>query len=139
MSGIPLSIWRDPEFRGLTADAQWLWFVLRTSRIGERKFDPTAVPHLAADMTLARVLDAEVELRRTKYRLALIPRKGRPFIPKSIRQRVYARDLYRCLECGSSERLSLDHIWPYSLGGTDSIDNLRTLCVSCNSRKGARV
>lgn len=60
-------------------------------------------------------------------------------IPDAIRFSVYERDGYACLHCGTPERLSLDHIHPFSLGGEDTIDNLQTLCRSCNSRKGARV
>lgn len=63
----------------------------------------------------------------------------RPAIPDAVRQMVYARDGYRCLHCGTDEWLSLDHIYPYSLGGSDDPENLQTLCRPCNSRKGARL
>ncbi len=60
-------------------------------------------------------------------------------IHPSIRALVYERDEYRCVECASTEDLTLDHIHPWSLGGSDSPANLRTLCRPCNSSKGARV
>ena len=31
------------------------------------------------------------------------------------------------------------HIIPWSLGGEDTMENLQTMCRSCNSRKGNRV
>lgn len=65
--------------------------------------------------------------------------KARPPIPAELRAEVYRRDGSRCLECGTDDDLTLDHIVPYSHGGPDTIDNLRTLCRSCNSRRGARV
>lgn len=63
---------------------------------------------------------------------------SRPPIPKALRQAVYERDHYTCQQCGATKHLSLDHIWPYSKGGPDTMENLQTLCRSCNSRKGAR-
>lgn len=63
----------------------------------------------------------------------------RPPIPDELRLRVYARDGFRCLHCGTTEDLSLDHIYPFSLGGPDTEENLQTLCRSCNSRKGNRI
>lgn len=60
-------------------------------------------------------------------------------IPTWLRTAVYDRDGRACLECGSDSDLSLDHIYPHSLGGTDTFDNLQTLCRPCNSRKGARI
>lgn len=64
---------------------------------------------------------------------------GRRHIPDTLRLRVYDRDGWVCLHCGTSEHLSLDHIHPYSRGGEDVLENLQTLCRSCNSRKGARI
>jgi hypothetical protein len=55
------------------------------------------------------------------------------------RERIYERDGYRCVECGETDDLTLDHIHPRSRGGSDRDPNLRTLCRSCNSSKGARV
>ena len=62
---------------------------------------------------------------------------ARPYIPKSVRLAVYERDGHACGICGTSERLTLDHIHPFSDGGSDQPSNLRTLCHSCNSRRGA--
>ena len=60
-------------------------------------------------------------------------------IPLELRIAVYERDGHACVECGAFDDLTLDHIHPFSLGGEDTFENLRTLCRSCNSRKGARV
>ncbi len=65
------------------------------------------------------------------------PRKRK--IRASRRRKVFERDAYRCRHCGSWEHLSVDHIHPEALGGSDDLDNLQTLCHSCNSRKGTRV
>ena len=53
-------------------------------------------------------------------------------------RQVLERDAYRCKHCGGWEHLSVDHIQPRAKGGTDDLDNLQTLCRTCNSRKGAR-
>lgn len=41
----------------------------------------------------------------------------------------------KCLHCGSTERLTRDHVIPLVMGGTNTLDNLQLLCLSCNSRK----
>lgn len=64
---------------------------------------------------------------------------ARRSIPRTLRAAIYARDGHRCVTCGATENLSLDHIFPYSLGGEDTKENLQTMCRSCNSRKGAKV
>ncbi len=63
----------------------------------------------------------------------------RPTIPARIRQLVFERDEYCCVFCGAVGDLTLDHVFPWSLGGSDDEWNLQTLCRSCNSRKGAKV
>lgn len=42
---------------------------------------------------------------------------------------------YRCLRCGEEKPLTVDHVLPISLGGTNDISNLQPLCKSCNSSK----
>lgn len=59
-------------------------------------------------------------------------------ISEELRNETYKRDNYRCVECGNNDYLTLDHIIPFSKGGKTEKDNLRTLCRSCNSKKGNR-
>lgn len=42
----------------------------------------------------------------------------------------------RCLSCGEQKPLTRDHVIPVSKGGTNTIDNLQPLCLSCNCSKG---
>lgn len=59
-------------------------------------------------------------------------------IPDELRWAVWERDNFTCQHCGSRQFLSVDHIFAESRGGTMTLDNLQTLCKTCNSRKGAR-
>lgn len=69
-------------------------------------------------------------------------RGGRKKISKTMRYTVLHRDNYRCKSCGRSPathrgvQLQIDHIVPWSKGGSTQIDNLQTLCVECNAGKG---
>ena len=45
------------------------------------------------------------------------------------------RFYYKCVSCGESKPLTVDHIVPLSKGGTNDIENIQPLCLSCNSRK----
>lgn len=56
-------------------------------------------------------------------------------VPPSKRKRVFARDGYKRLACGATERLSIDHKIPKSKGGSCDESNLQTLCVLCNLSK----
>lgn len=40
-----------------------------------------------------------------------------------------------CFYCGSTQRITIDHIIAIARGGTDSIGNLVPACKSCNSQK----
>ena len=43
-----------------------------------------------------------------------------------------------CNYCGSTEHLSLDHIFPQKYGGKDDAENLIFACRKCNSSKGKK-
>ncbi|MBR0310461.1 MAG: HNH endonuclease, partial [Paludibacteraceae bacterium] len=63
----------------------------------------------------------------------------RPYIPRDIVGLVYMRDGGRCRECGSTKNLQLDHIIPFSKGGSSELENLQLLCKECNLKKGAKI
>lgn len=49
---------------------------------------------------------------------------------------------YTCLCCGKREpeiKLTIDHVIPISLGGTNFIDNIQPLCSFCNKSKHAKI
>jgi hypothetical protein len=56
-------------------------------------------------------------------------------LPEHVRFLVLRRDSVQCVFCGNKGRLEIDHIIPWSAGGSDDMDNLRTLCHSCNQTR----
>jgi len=56
---------------------------------------------------------------------------------RMFREGIKARDGHKCVYCGSSENLTVDHVRPKSKGGTDTADNLVTACRPCNQAKGS--
>lgn len=61
-------------------------------------------------------------------------------IPKSLYDIIRQRAKFRCEYCHypellSSAPLSVDHIQPQSLGGSDEPDNLALACRRCNERR----
>lgn len=59
-------------------------------------------------------------------------------IPSHVRLLVLKRDHFRCDWCGSGapgQLFHLDHIVPWSAGGSDDSTNLRILCPGCNENR----
>lgn len=70
------------------------------------------------------------------------PDKRRPRLDPTLRSQVIERDGYVCQLCGNEvepEDVHIDHIFPRSLGGSDSLKNLQVTHSVCNLRKGAKV
>ncbi|WMM73018.1 HNH endonuclease signature motif containing protein [Rhodococcus pyridinivorans] len=49
------------------------------------------------------------------------------------RQRALDRDGHRCVDC-TAPAVEVDHIVGRGDGGTDDLENLRSLCVRCHDR-----
>ena len=75
-----------------------------------------------------------------KYYKGLSTRRS---ISAKTRHLVLERDDFRCCDCGASPAngalLEVDHTIPVSKGGTNDLDNLRTLCSECNRGKSDRI
>jgi hypothetical protein len=83
--------------------------------------------------TIAAGLGVRAELTRTDERQP---------ISRWIKSLVHTRDRWTCQWCGNypwsksedrrAELIHVDHVIPWSAGGSDRTDNLRTLCDGCN-------
>jgi len=51
---------------------------------------------------------------------------------------LYKRDGYRCLYCGATDNLTLDHVAPLAEDGSHCEENLVVACKPCNSSKGTK-
>lgn len=52
-----------------------------------------------------------------------------------VHDRAIKRDGFKCSECGKDKNLRVHHVKPVCYGGSDSLDNLITLCQKCHVSK----
>ena len=66
--------------------------------------------------------------------------KTRKAIPEYVKRAVIARDGNKCRNCGvETEFLHWDHLFPFDLGGPNTVENIQRLCPTCNTSKGNRI
>lgn len=69
----------------------------------------------------------------------MIARRG---IRKNERLAIYLRDGLACVYCGQAvadgAKLTLNHLKPYSKGGSNNATNLVTCCAICKASRGTR-
>lgn len=61
-------------------------------------------------------------------------------VSKRLRTEILRRDNHACRYCGGTApdvRLTIDHVLPIALGGTDDATNLVAACADCNAGKSA--
>lgn len=55
---------------------------------------------------------------------------------RAVRWQILRRDQFRCVKCGRTDGLQVDHITPIREGGEEFEScNLQTLCRRCHGRK----
>lgn len=84
-----------------------------------------------------------------RIRLAVFQRDGfvclhcgwAPVVPADYDGTRTIGEMYVCPKTGKfrCRLLELDHVYPHILGGKFRVENLQTLCNSCNARKGASI
>ncbi len=60
-------------------------------------------------------------------------------IPLEVKSHVWHRDGGVCVECGSRKLIQFDHMIPRSRGGSNTENNIRLKCQSCNYTKGNKL
>lgn len=86
---------------------------------------------------LAAAFDLTGDLRKRLEHQA----KRKAISPK-LRSLVLERDGFRCRRCGAGPKtaqLEVDHVHPVARRGTTTMENLQTLCGTCNIGKSARL
>lgn len=61
-------------------------------------------------------------------------------VSKRLRYEILRRDNHACRYCGAAApdaKLTVDHVLPVTLGGSDDANNLVTACVDCNAGKSS--
>jgi 5-methylcytosine-specific restriction endonuclease McrA len=126
---------REHPIAVLTADGkQWWWYLDCFYWEDE---------DLTAHDVMALVLDRERRRRRkldrahAALRQEASPEPRRELIPVEVRRAVFDRDGGRCRNCGSNFDIQYDHVLPFSMGGSSTVENLQILCADCNREKGA--
>lgn len=54
---------------------------------------------------------------------------------RALKTRVMERDNYTCVLCGAKTNPTVDHIKELSFGGSNTLNNLRTLCKDCHEQR----
>lgn len=68
----------------------------------------------------------------------LTKHSSRQVLSREMKDEILLRDCFTCQSCGTTQGpFHIDHIRPFSKGGWQDPRNLQTLCVPCNSAKGA--
>lgn len=109
--------------------------------VDEKKelFDLNEIVDVLKSIDSSKVIDGRRFYSREVWKS--IERVERAKVSNELRQEIFERDGYTCVNCGSTEKelLEIDHIKPISKGGKTEPSNLQTLCHDCNIRKGNNI
>jgi hypothetical protein len=108
---------------------------------GKRFIVVVNILSLVADMlkgNIGKDVDEINKFINNKKKFNIVKLKRRA-IGLTLRFEIFERDKYRCVYCGRNAddgvKLEVDHIHPFSKGGSSDKSNLQVLCFDCNHGK----
>lgn len=117
----------------------------KIQRESEIRITPRFLQMIVKSLSITRPLSDAFRLAIRKgrkdyhtLRKPIRAEESRRGISLKLRYIIFQRDGSRCRLCGRSSEettLEVDHIHPVVRGGTNDLDNLRTLCRECNRGK----
>ncbi len=147
------SLLDDYEFQRLPGDAKWqlllLWLIAarQDNRIPDDREWLASLFHvdpgkLEIDLLVDRgwlevlpVTEGSVTEPGQDERMANWASR---YVSDKTRKQLMEKAGHKCPQCGSTEKLEVDHIVPISRGGNGNVENLQILCRSCNRKKRTR-
>ena len=115
------------------------------AELGLNKYDPKRKINKQSKIVSKKPVSAQlkkISVQKDNQKLNNSRRysKTTRYIPSVVRHHVWMRDQGQCTyvcpntkrRCSSNHLLQIDHIKPFSLGGTNEADNLRLLCANHN-------
>ncbi len=107
----------------------------RVSKIGRKYYYRYSQNYVIEQVSLGRDKDHAIDTANKLNAIIDAPSPYRK--PRgNLRLAIFERDGHKCVYCGATERLTIDHKVPISRGGQTKTANLLTACHSCNSSKG---
>lgn len=94
-------------------------------------------PKLKAEHNLKRRLrhTRNPEIRNLEARLRESSFRAKTKLTGQIWQQVLAKHGGKCIYCGKTKNITIEHKIPIIRGGTNDFDNLAPACYSCNVKK----
>lgn len=113
------------------------WRLVNKERQGEykRRYQEKHPDRVRASAKKSREIHGTEYTHRRKARLR---NNGGSFTPTEWKN-LCEKYGYVCLCCGEKKPLTIDHVIPLSVGGTNYISNIQPLCERCNKSKGVKV
>jgi 5-methylcytosine-specific restriction endonuclease McrA len=116
---------------------------------GRRQYANNIEHHTAVKNAWRKANVEKIKAVHERYRVQHLPKMAEKAHKYRARKRsngvyqVSEKELIKlysspCIACGTTERVTVDHIIPIVRGGRHSIGNLQPLCLSCNSSKNAK-
>jgi hypothetical protein len=122
-------------FRTLFAAREGVGWILKAALVGGMALIATQKVLLGIhrdqqDVTTGSLIAAGIAV-------ALTPKRRR-YISARVKRKVIANYERKTGRKYNSRQMDLDHVWPFSKGGSNTVDNLRVISRVENRRKGAR-